>query len=245
MKSEFSNFVIRWHEMAEICAGIFLFIAVGIILFYLIGLVFGKKRTSIYLYVSTKEINALKGAILFVSLAIVFYANSLLTYTVKTVNYFELGTQVFASFMVGTIFFFIMKTILDVYYPSILEKKLTRIRFKKFNHPITGNPMRLLNEDEEDVHLTEEMIEHENIFAYDYDVWLDEVTNQKIIEKYDVHHTHRICSECKFRTLKEKKEEILTKPTLTTEGLLLKSYECSFCQHKEKQEVKVAPLGTN
>lgn len=245
MKSEFPDFVIAWHEMAEICAGIFLFIAVGIVLFYLIGYVSGKKRTSLYQYVSEKEINTLKGAILFVSLAIVFYSNSLLTYAVKTANYFELGTQVFASFMVGTIFFFIVKTVLDVYYPSILEKRLTRIRFKKINHPITGNPMTLLNEDEEDVHLTEEMIEHENIFAYDYDVWIDEATNEKIIEKYDVHHTHRICGECKFRTLKEKKEEIIKKPTGTIEGMLLKFYECSYCGHKEKYEVKVAPLDTN
>lgn len=245
MKSEFPEFVIAWHEMAQICAVIFLFIAVSIVLFYLIGYVLGKKRTSIYQYVSEKEISTLKVSVLFVSLAIVFYTNSLLTYAVKTANYFELGAQVFASFMVGTIFFFIVKTILDVYYPSILEKKLTRIRFKKINHPVTGNPMRLLNEEEEDVHLTEEMIEHENIFAYDYDVWIDEITNEKIIEKYDVHHTHRICSKCKFRTLKEKREEIIEKPTLTSPGILLKFYECSYCKHKEKHEVKVAPLDAN
>ncbi|MFT7159782.1 MAG: hypothetical protein ACI9GZ_000951 [Bacteroidia bacterium] len=245
MKNEFPEFVIAWHEMAEICAGIFLFIAVIIVLFYFIGCFLSKKRTSLYQYVSEKEIITFKSAILFVSLGIVFYVNSLLTYAMKTASNIELGAQVFSSFMVGVIFYFIAKTIMDVYYPSILEKKLTRIRFKKFNHPITGNPMRLLNEDEEDVHLTEEMIENENIFAYDYDVWIDEITNEKIIEKYDVHHTHQICSECKFRTLKEKKEEIINKPTMTTEGLLMKSYECSFCQHKEKHEVKVAPLVTN
>ena len=91
--------------MAQICAVIFLFIAVSIVLFYLIGYVLGKKRTSIFQYVSEKEISTLKVSVLFVSLAIVFYTNSLLTYAVKTANYFELGAQVFASFMVGTIFF--------------------------------------------------------------------------------------------------------------------------------------------
>ncbi|MFY0653225.1 MAG: hypothetical protein JXQ96_14380 [Cyclobacteriaceae bacterium] len=242
MKSQYPEFVVKWHEMVEVIAAVFLFIAISIVLFYLIGLVLGKNRSKKYQYVSSKEISSLQGALLFTSLALAFYVNSLLTYAVKTANNTELTVQVLSSFVVGGIFWFVFKTIINIYYPSVLEKRLTNIRFKEFHHPETGNKMRLLNEDEEDVHLTEEMIKHENVFAYDYDVWLDEGTEEKIIEKYDVHHTFRVCGECKFRTLKEQKEEILIKPTKNTEGKIVQHFECSFCGHKEHHDVTVAPL---
>ena len=60
--------------------------------------------------------------------------------------------------------------------------------------------MKLLNELEEDTYLTTEMIEHENNFTFDYDVWLDEDTGYKFIEKFDVHLHVLICPECNFRT---------------------------------------------
>ena len=37
--------------------------------------------------------------------------------------------------------------------------------------------MRLLREDEEDIHLNEGMQAEENVFSIDYDVWIDEKTN--------------------------------------------------------------------
>ncbi|MDA1121854.1 MAG: hypothetical protein O2887_15425 [Bacteroidetes bacterium] len=104
--------------------------------------------------------------------------------------------------------------------------------------------MRLFNEDEEDAYLTEEMIAHELDYVYDYDVWLNEETGFKLIERYDGHLHALICDECRFRTLKAYKEEIAVTPTHNIPGLLKKQFRCSNCGHREEREIRIDPLST-
>ncbi|MEQ8546787.1 MAG: hypothetical protein RIC03_02700 [Cyclobacteriaceae bacterium] len=129
--------------------------------------------------------------------------------------------------------------ILKYYYPFILEKRLNSIRFKPMYSPTDGRPLTLLTENEEDAHLTRDMQEEENAFSSDYDVWLNEITGEKVIEKYETHYHRQVCEECNFRTLKDIKETVIVEPTDFNEGLLEKEYKCSYCGHKQTVQANI------
>lgn len=62
--------------------------------------------------------------------------------------------------------------------------------------------MRKLNEEEEDAHLdAAQLAEEAEIHSVDYDVWLDEKTGYKKIEKYDSYLHAEKCQECGFLPL--------------------------------------------
>lgn len=243
MKS-YTEFIINWQENAELWTLFFMILAFLVFVFYITGFIVAKDRTKLYDYVSTHEIPALMNFLIMISLSITFYVNSLLIGQFKTANNFELVIQSVGSLVIGGMFYYITRVLLKIYYPYYLAKHLNRIRFKPM-HSSSGNEMKLLNEDEEDLHLTKEQIEHEEIFAYDYDVWVDETTGEKIIEKYDVHHTSLICDHCRFRTLRELKEEIDKEPTQTEGGELTKYYKCDYCGHQEEKKKHLSPLSEN
>ena len=148
-----------------------------------------------------------------------------------------LGTLIFAS-----IFMVVVYNFLKIYYPAILEKKLHKLRFKPRKSLKTGNPMKLLSEEEEDVYLTEGMQAEEDVFSIDYDVWIDEETGFTIIEKYDGHLHIEKCLNCGFQTLKIVKEEIISSPTVDGKGKLMKYYECNYCNHKERKAFTVGKI---
>ena len=97
--------------------------------------------------------------------------------------------------------------------------------------------MKLLSEEEEDVHLDEGMQAEENLYSVDYDVWKDEETGFIKIEKY-AGHLHAIqCPECNYQTFKVQREEIVKQPSTTEEGELIKHYQCSYCGYKARKNV--------
>ena len=105
--------------------------------------------------------------------------------------------------------------------------------------------MRKLTESEEEHHLEGAMKRGGNVHSIDYDIWLDEKTGFKKIEKYPAYQHVEECSECGFFTMKIKEEEIEEAPTLDEQGLLLKHYQCSYCGHREQREIVVAKLSAN
>jgi hypothetical protein len=106
--------------------------------------------------------------------------------------------------------------------------------------------MRKLHENEEDAHLDASQIAEEaNVHSVDYDVWLDEATGFKKVEKYDTYQHAIECSECGYFTMKIYNEEIGTKPTATENGVLIKHFKCSYCKHREIREVVLAKLSEN
>jgi hypothetical protein len=245
MKSNYSEFVNNWQGGAEVWAGMFLLVGCLIFIFYVIGLLVAKDRTMLYDYVSSHEIPAFLNFLIFLSLSLALYVNSMLVGEFKTVNNFEFVVQAILSLVIGGLFWYITRVILRIYYPYILAKHLNNIRFKPLHSPTTGRAMKLLNEDEEDVHLTEDQIAHEEIFAYDYDVWIDEETGEKLIEKYDVHHTSLLCDDCRFKTMREQNEEVVLEPTDNEEGKLVKHYKCDNCNAEKDIEKHIAPLELN
>ena len=131
-------------------------------------------------------------------------------------------------------------------YPPVVERRLTRMRNKPRISP-AGNVMRKLSEAEESVHLDQREIDEQAsvIHAAEYDVWVDEKTGYKQVEKYMGYQHAEKCSECGFLTMKINSEEIVKKPSALEDGLLVKHYRCSYCKHREAREVTIAKLSTN
>jgi ribosomal protein L32 len=105
--------------------------------------------------------------------------------------------------------------------------------------------MRKLSEAEEDAHLEEHMIHEEQFHSVDYDVWIDDATGYKKIEKYLAYQHAEECPECGYFTLRIEREEIEKMPTQEETGLFLKHYVCSYCGHREVREQTLAKLSAN
>jgi hypothetical protein len=205
-----------------------------VVLFYFIRLISIKDLKAKYDYVNLNEINYLMIGGYLVVIAGWFFLNSLFGDKVQVeAGIFIarlLGTLIFAS-----IFLVVVYNVLKIYYPSTLEKKLHKLRYTPRKSPKTGNDMKLLSEEEEDVYLSEGMQAEEDVFSIDYDVWIDEESEYTKIEKYDGHLHAEKCDNCNFQTLKVVKEEILSSPSTIEKGELMKYYECTYCGHKDRK----------
>lgn len=145
--------------------------------------------------------------------------------------------RVFVTASFTTIFGLVFNSLIKVYYPFQVEKKLNTLRHKPRVNPNNGHKMKLLGEDVEDDYLTSDMIEEESSHAVDYDVWLDDETGYTKIEKYDGSALAIECPSCGYRTLRVEDEEVVKSPTVDSEGELLEYFKCSYCDHKERQTI--------
>lgn len=188
-----------------------------------------------YDFINKHEINVLWIASIILILGGCFFSNA---------NVIELTTlwifvRVFTTTMIAILVAMIIQNLLKFYYPFFIERRLKVLRYKPRTSPKTGKPMKLLSEEEEDAHLDEGMIAEENVYSVDYDVWLDEESGFKQIEKY-AGHLHAIqCPECNYQTFKVTREEIMRHPTETEEGELMKHYLCGYCGYKARKTVNL------
>ena len=223
-----------WKVWMQFGAAASIVLSFLVFLFYFTRLVTIKDPKSKYDFVNINEINYLMIGGYLVVIAGWFFLNSLFSDKVQVeAGIFIarlLGTLIFAS-----IFLVVVYNVLKIYYPSILERKLHKLRYTPRKSPESGKLMKLLSEEEEDVYLSEGMQAEEDVFSVDYDVWIDEESNYTQIEKYDGHLHAEKCDNCNFQTLKVVKEEILTSPTANEKGELMKYYECTYCSHKERK----------
>jgi len=243
MNEQLLNFVEKWLIAVEIGAGTFLGLGLVIFLIYLIKLKGIKSLADKYSFVSKNEKKYLWYACLSLTFTIVFSINGIIAGFVSIGTPYHLYSIAFISIIGGVAVGYSLFALIQFYYPFMLEKRLKHLRYKPRVSPITGKQLRLLKEDEEDVHMTEEMIADEDSFAFDYDVWLDDESGFKIIEKYDGHLHNYLCSQCKLRTLKEYREEIIQQPTHIEAGLVKKYFKCSFCDYKEEKMASVSLVG--
>jgi DNA-directed RNA polymerase subunit RPC12/RpoP len=227
-------FLQSWKIWMQFGAVASIALSVLVVLFYFIRLLAINDLKAKYDFVNLNEINYLMIGGYLLVISGWFYLNSLFGDKVQVeAGIFIarlLGTLIFAS-----IFLVVVYNLLKIYYPSVLEKKLHRLRYTPRKSPKTGKSMKLLSEEEEDVYLTEGMQAEEEVFSVDYDVWVDEESNYTKIEKYDGHLHAEKCESCNFQTLKVVKEEILTSPTTNDKGELMKYYECTYCGHKTRR----------
>ncbi|MEI9917975.1 MAG: hypothetical protein WDO14_04145 [Bacteroidota bacterium] len=199
-----------------------------------------------YDYVNTHEIKYFWYAIFMLIIAGFFFSNTVLTHRVITHGMLWFWVRLFITVSMSFIAYFFFNSIVRIYYPKRLEKRLVYLRHKPRISP-QGNQMRRLSEEEEDAHMDEAQIAEEAsaIHSVDYDVWLDEKTGFKKIEKYMAYQHAEECPECGYYTMKIYSEEVEKSPTQDETGLLLKHYRCNYCRHREVREVVLAKFSTN
>jgi hypothetical protein len=199
-----------------------------------------------YDYVNTHEIRYFWYAVIVFIIAAGLYLNKVVGSQIPVsesaqpvVRFFFLAAFVVIAYMV-------LSSGVKLLYPPVIERRLKRIRNKPRMSPM-GNVMRKLREEEESVHLDQSEIDAQasTVHSVEYDIWVDEKTGYKRVEKYMGYQHAEKCSECGFYTMKIYTEEITRKPSATEDGLLVKHYRCSYCKHREAREVVIAKLSTN
>ena len=129
--------------------------------------------------------------------------------------------------VVGVAYLYFTFMYLNVYYGRRLNIALDRLRYLPRINPKTGNKMKLLSEEEEDVYLDEGMQAEEDIFSVDYDVWIDKESGDVHIERYEGGAVALECGSCGFQTSRLVKEEIVQSDSGTKN--ILQYYTCSYC----------------
>lgn len=238
-------FLQSWNlYMIYICYAL-IGIGVLIFLYYFVKASQVKDLKDKYDYINLHEIKYFWYTIMCFIFAGAFYANTLIPEKVAESGLILFIIRLFIVVSFAFIAYFICFSLVKIYYPKFVEKRLDTLRNTPRISP-QGNKMRKLSEEEEDAHMEAHMIEEEaNIHSVDYDVWLDEKTGYKKIEKYNSYQHAERCPSCGYYTLRMEREEIKDAPTETSGGRLLKHYKCGYCTHREATEVKLAPLSAN
>ncbi len=225
-----AGFMSNWYTVMSICTIVSVALAIVVYLIYKMLVSAKTDPKQKYDYINANEIKWLKRVFLILGIAAAFAIN-----LYGSDKYSGLGlwffVRIFISVCAATLIGYVAALILDYYYPTPLNFKLRKLRYTPRINPKTGNKMRLLSEDEEDVHLDEGRQAEENIFSIDYDVWMDEKTGDVKIEKYQGHLVALQCNNCGFYTMKVLKEEIVERNEDGSPKELLKHYKCSYCEN--------------
>jgi hypothetical protein len=239
------DFIYTWDRYLTMAAYVCVAASVLILLYHEFRVFRIKDYKEKYDYVNLHEVTYFWYAVMGVIFGIAFYTNAItssLDFTAP-LTWFYVRMFLMASFIV--VMYFIFYSLVRIYYPRYLEKKLTKLRNRPRVSP-AGNVMRKLKASEEEAHLeADQFAEQKEIHSVDYDVWLDEKTGYKKIEKYISYHHSEECPECGYVTLKIVNEELIEAPGTNTSGILVKHFKCTYCAHREAREVIVAALSTN
>lgn len=238
------SFLASWDQYMYIGAVVFVGLGVLILLYHEFKVFQIKDYKEKYDYVNLHEIRYFWYAVMAIILAAAFFANTIATSMIEHDGMRWFYVRIFITVSFAVIAYFVFFSLVRIYYPGKLEKRLNKLRNTPRISP-AGNTMRKLSESEEDHHLEDSMKKDEEVHSIDYDVWLDEKTGYKKIEKYNAYQHAEECSECGYYTMKIKREEIERAPTGTETGLLLQHYKCTYCNHREQREVVVARLSEN
>jgi hypothetical protein len=236
-----SPFLFYWHNSMIIGAVIMFLAGIVIYVMHQFKVASIQDLKSKYDYINEREIKNYKLVFLCFGIASMLLIN---LYGIGKIYHVELWffIRLFISIAGGTLVGYVAFLVLDYYYPTLLDKKLRRWRYTPRINQKTGNAMRLLSEDEEDVHLEKGMQAEENIFSIDYDVWIDEKNGDIRVDKYAGHLQASKCNSCGFFTMKVIKEEVTQPPTDDTPGELIKHYQCSYCKSIRATAFKISTM---
>ena len=234
-----SSFLSIWHASMIIGSIIMVIAGIAIYILHNIKISSIKDLKERYDYANQKEIKTYKLIFFCFGISTMLFIN---LYGSKTIAGVEVWffVRLFISIAGGTLVAYVAFLILDYYYPTLLDKKLRKWRYTPRVNPKSGNKMRLLGEEEEDVHLEKGMQAEENIFSIDYDVWIDEKNGDIRVEKYPGHLQASKCNSCGFYTMKVVKEEITQEPAADISGELIKHYQCSYCKSVRATAFKIS-----
>ena len=199
-----------------------------------------------YDYVNLHEIKYFRLGVITLLIGVGFFLVAEVTPTLPVSDSNKTFISIFFLIVLGTIFYVTLTSVVGIIYPRLLERRLKRIRNKP-RKSSAGNVMRKLSDEEGSVHLEADQLSmHKSeIHSAEYDVWLDDKTGEKKIDKYMAYQRGEKCGECGYYTMKIDVEEIEKQPTQLEDGLLLEHYKCSYCKHREAREVVISALGKN
>jgi phage-related holin len=199
-----------------------------------------------YDYVNSHEIKYFRFGVITFLIAVGCFLVAEVTPTLPVSDSNKTFISIFFLIVFGTIAYVTLTSIVGIVYPKLLEGRLKRIRNKP-RKSSAGNVMRKLSDQEGSVHLEADQLSlHKSeIHSAEYDVWIDDKTGEKKIDKYMAYQHAEKCGECGYYTMKIDTEEIEKQPTQNEDGLLLEHYKCSYCKHREAREVVISALGKN
>jgi uncharacterized membrane protein len=230
--SELSSFLQAWYT-AMLAGGILMF-ALGVIIYLVHNLRVAVIRDfkAKYDYINSHEVQWYKWTFYCfgagVGLLINLYGAGERVLNTVGVWFF---VRIFFGIAGATLVAYVAKLVLQYYYPTKLNTKLKKWRYMPRVNLKTGNRMRLLTEEEEDVHLDEGKRSEEDIFSIDYDVWIDEKSGDILVEKYQGHLTALRCNNCGFYTMKVIQEEISQQYDDGSPKEMIKHYKCEYCKN--------------
>lgn len=239
--SAYVNFLEVWQQIMMTSTIVTIILAVVTYIYHKVKVNSIKEYKDKYDYINLYEIRTYKLTFILLGVAMTLYSNGYDDVTAaKSIVWFFV--RFFVAGCIGTLIGYVSALVLQYYYPGKMQKKLDKWRYLPRINPKTGNKMKLLSEDEEDVHLDEGMQAEENVFSIDYDVWIEETTGDTIIERYEGSMEALECNSCGFRTLKVAREEIVQPATVSKDGELLKHFECNYCGSKRTTQHTIAKL---
>src|SRR5882724_5810245 len=149
-ETAFANFLrTDWNRYMEMGAASCVVVAILILLYHEFRVMQIKDYKEKYDYVNLNEVRFFWYAVLAIIVAAGFYANTLATN--KIVSHGELWfyVRLFITTSFVVIGYFVFYSMVRIYYPRYVEKRLIKLRNKPRTSP-AGNQMRKLSEEEED-----------------------------------------------------------------------------------------------
>jgi hypothetical protein len=236
----------HWDQYMVIGGSAFVALGILILLYYEFRLLLIKDYKEKFDYVNLHEVRYFWYAVISFIVAAFLFANTVFTHRIELHGMLWFWVRIFITVSLSIILYFLLDSSVRIYYPRVLEKRLRKLRNKPRVSP-DGNLMRKLEESEESHHLEADLLAQQNneVHSVDYDVWIDEKTGYKKVEKYMAYEHAEECSECGYFTMRIYNEEVEKKPTMDETGLLLKHFRCSYCNHREQREVVLSKLSEN
>ena len=231
------NFLTLWAEIMQVLIIALLVISVLSVVIYWIRYNSKKSMKAKFDLASAFEIKVLRFSQFMIAVAIFCLVNIQQEEIVIRTPFPWFIIRAFMGVCFGTLYGYIAHLIFTYYYPGKIRARLDKLRYTPRINPKTGNKMKLLSEEEEDVYLDEGMQAEENVFSVDYDVWIDEASGDTHIEKYKGHLNAHECDNCGFQTLRLIKEEVAEEATEFWDGSVNQEYNCSYCGRVKRKTI--------
>ena len=136
-----------WNRYMEMGAATWVVIAILILLYHEFRVMQIKDYKEKYDYVNLNEVRFFWYSVLCIVVAAAFFANSLATEKILSHGILWFYVRLFITICFVVIGYFVFYSMVRIYYPRSVEKRLVKLRSKPRLSP-AGNEMRKLSEDE-------------------------------------------------------------------------------------------------
>lgn len=123
---------------------------------------------------------------------------------------------------------------------AVMRRKLRRGAYMCSN---CGARMNLVDEVHDNDYLTPAQDTEERINSIDYDVWLcPDCGETEILPYVQRSSDYTECPRCHARACRMVSDRVMRRPTVSTEGIGVRTYQCAHCHHSYHQNYSIAKL---